>query len=281
VSKTTDDRLNEKLSRLSPQQRALLALRFSKTKRPGPVQQSAHLPQVHPDPQNRFQEFSLSDIQQAYLIGRSEGVELGNITCHNYFEVDMVDWDGERFEAALHKVIERHDMLRCIVLPEGRQRILQQVPPYRVKSFDLRGLEPAAAAAQSAEIRGRMSHMMHRSDRWPLFDFVISHLDTHRSRLHVSLDMLIADGRSFEILFGELALLYSNPGAILPPLDLTFRDYLLAFNELEDTDAFRKSREYWLKRLPTLPPSPELPLAINPAAVQSPRYIRRSVPGSA
>jgi amino acid adenylation domain-containing protein len=276
VSKTTDDRLNEKLSRLSPQQRALLALRFSKTKRPGPVQQSAQLPQVHPDPRNRYQEFPLSDIQQAYLIGRSEGVELGNITCHNYFEVDVVDWNAERFEAALHKVIERHDMLRCIVLPEGRQRILQQVPPYRVKSLDFRGLEPAAAAAQSEEIRGRMSHMMHRSDRWPLFDFVISHLDTHRSRLHISLDMLIADGRSFEILFGELALLYCNPGATLPPLDLTFRDYLLAFNALEHTDAFRKSREYWLKRLPTMPPSPELPLAINPAAVQSPRYIRRS-----
>ena len=187
-----------------------------------------------------------------------------------------VDWNAERFEAAVNKVIERHDMLRCIVLPEGRQRILQQVPPYKIKSFDLRGLEPAAAAAQSEEIRGRMSHMMHRSDRWPLFDFVISHMDAHRSRLHVSLDMLIADGRSFEILFGELALLYGDPDSTLPPLDLTFRDYLLAYNALEDTDAFRKSREYWLKRLPTLPPSPELPLAINPAAVQSPRYIRRS-----
>jgi pyochelin synthetase len=190
--------------------------------------------------------------------------------------VDVVDWDRERFEAALHKVIERHDMLRCIVLPEGRQRILEQVPPYRVKSFDLRGLEPGAAASQLEDTRERMSHMMHPSDRWPLFDFVISQLDAHHSRLHVSIDMLIADGRSFEILFGELAHLYSNPGATLPPLDLTFRDYLLAFNALEDTDAFRESREYWLKRLPTLPPSPELPLAINPAAVQSPRYIRRS-----
>jgi hypothetical protein len=62
VSKSSDDRLNEKLNRLSPQQRALLALRFSKTKRPGPVQQSALLPQVHPDPQNGYQEFPLSDI---------------------------------------------------------------------------------------------------------------------------------------------------------------------------------------------------------------------------
>src|ERR1035437_4542295 len=33
------------------------------------------------------------------------------------------------------------------------------------------------------------------------------------------------------------------------------------------TDAFRASREYWIGRLPTLPPSPELPLAANPASV--------------
>jgi amino acid adenylation domain-containing protein len=276
VNETRDNRLNEKLNRLTPQQRALLALRFSQAKRPGSGQQSAPLPPVQPDPLNRFKEFTLSDIQQAYLVGRSEGVELGNITCHNYFEVDVVGWDAERFEAALNQVIDRHDMLRCIVLPEGKQRILEQVPPYQVKSFDLRGLEPAAASSQLQDLRERMSHMMHPSDQWPLFDFVVSHLDAHRTRLHISIDMLIADGRSFEILFSELAHLYFNPNATLPPLDLTFRDYLHAFNALENTDAFRASREYWLKRLPTLPASPELPLLVNPAAVKRPRYIRRS-----
>jgi hypothetical protein len=90
VNETRDNRLNEKLNRLTPQQRALLALRFSQAKRPGSGQQSAPLPPVHPDPLNRCKEFALSDIQQAYLVGRSEGVELGNITCHNYFEVDVV-----------------------------------------------------------------------------------------------------------------------------------------------------------------------------------------------
>jgi len=267
---------NDRLNRLSPEKRALLALQFSRTKRPSAAQKSALYPQVRPDPRNRYQEFPLTDIQQAYLVGRSEGVELGNITCHNYFEVDVADWDVGRFEAALHTIIERHEMLRCIVLPEGSQIILEQVPPYRLKSFDLRGLDPAAAALQLEAIRGRMSHMMHPSDRWPLFDFAISHLDAHNSRLHISIDMLIADGRSFEILFGELAQLYRHPDATLPPIELTFRDYLLAFNQLEETDAFRESRRYWLNRLQDLPPSPELPLAINPAALKHPRYVRRS-----
>ena len=268
--------LNDRLNRLSPEKRALLALQFSRTKRPTATQKSAQYPRVRPDPRNRYQEFPLTDIQQAYLVGRSEGVELGNITCHNYFEVDVADWDVGRFEAALNKVIQRHEMLRCIVLPEGSQVILEQVPPYRLKSFDLRGLDPAAAALQLEAIRERMSHMMHPADRWPLFDFAVSHLDAHNSRLHISIDMLIADGRSFEILFGELAHLYRHPDATLPPIELTFRDYLFAFNQLEETDAFRESRRYWLNRLQDLPPSPELPLAMNPAALKHPRYVRRS-----
>ena len=276
MNETRDSRLNEKLNRLTPQQRALLALRFSQAKRPGSAQQSAPLPQVHPDPQNRYKEFPLSDIQQAYLVGRSEDLELGNISCHNYFEADVEDWDRERFESAVNKLIERHEMLRCIVLPEGRQRILEQVPLYQVKTHDLRGLEPADAALQLAELRERMSHMIHPSDRWPMFDFVVSHLDKRRSRLHISMDMLIADGRSFEILFGELAHFYLHPEANLPPLDLTFRDYLLASHALEETHTYRESREYWLKRLPTLPQSPELPLLMNPASVRHPRYVRRT-----
>ena len=53
MTESRDNRLNEKLNRLSPQQRALLALRFSQAKRPGSLQDSASLPQVHPDPKNR------------------------------------------------------------------------------------------------------------------------------------------------------------------------------------------------------------------------------------
>ena len=61
----------------------------------------------------------------------------------------------------------------------------------------------------------------------------------------------------------------------LPPLELSFRDYLFAFNRLEETDAFRVSRDYWVKRLPTLPASPGLPFAVNPASIQKPLFKRR------
>jgi hypothetical protein len=99
--------LADRLNRLSPEQRAQLALRLSETRQKD-ARKTVQLPEIHPDRANRHEQFPLSDIQQAYLIGRSEGVELGNISCHSYFEVELVDWEGPRFETALQKLIERH-----------------------------------------------------------------------------------------------------------------------------------------------------------------------------
>src|ERR1700730_8603241 len=150
---TNNLELNERLKRLSPQKRARLALKLMKADRQVGAEKTVALPKAQPEPQNRFELFPLSDIQQAYLIGREEGVELGNIACHNYFEVDLADWDLERFEAALNKLISRHEMLRCIVLPEGRQQILKEVPDYKVKCADFREQSPSSAEAHLNDVR--------------------------------------------------------------------------------------------------------------------------------
>src|ERR1700730_2157465 len=142
--------------------------------------------------------------------------------------------------------------------------------------MDLSGQDPAAAATQLEAVRRQMSQQVRSTDHWPLFDFRVSRLDALHSRLHVSFDLMIADARSLELFFGELAHLYHNPDAILSPLEVSFRDYLLAFNSFEKTELYRASREYWLKRLPTLPLAPELPLATN-AFITRPEFKRRHV----
>ena len=268
--------LASKLSSLTPEERRQLALRLSSAKRQAAPKKDASLPAVRPDVQNRFEPFPLTDLQQAYLIGRSEGIELGNISCHGYAEVDMEDWDRERFQTALQRIIDRHEMLRCIVLPEGRQQILSSGTQYEIKVTDLRKLDAAAAAARLDSIRVRMSHQVHASDQWPLFEFCVSLLDAKISRLHISTDLLIADGRSFEIVFRELMQLYHHPESSLPPLELSFRDYLQALVSLEQTELFRESREYWTSRIPMFPPSPELPLEKNPSSIVRPEFKRRS-----
>jgi pyochelin synthetase len=267
--------LTNRLNRLSPEQRAQLALRLAEAKRKKASAAEAPLPELHAEPERRYEQFPLSDIQQAYLIGRAEGVELGNIACHTYFELEFPEWDGPRFETALRKLIERHDMLRCIVLPEGRQQVLREVPQYSVECLDLTGHDSAAIAAKLQSVRDELSHKVHRPEQWPLFDFRATRINANLTRLHVGLDLLVADGRSFEIIFGELAQLYRDPDTSLPPLDITFRDYMLAAESIETTGTFEASRKYWTNRLSSLPSSPELPLALNPATINPPRFVRR------
>src|SRR3989442_8161067 len=124
--------ITDRWARLSPEKQALVVSRLSEAKRHSSTPKGGPFPQIHPNLQSRYEEFPLSDIQQAYLIGRYDSVELGNISCHCYYEVDVEDLDQVRFEAALQKMIERHEMLRCVVSPDGHQRILPNVPPYRV-----------------------------------------------------------------------------------------------------------------------------------------------------
>lgn len=241
----------------------------------GPAELSS-LPRIVPAPQDRHSPFPLTDIQQAYWVGRSGSFELGNISTHVYVEYECADLDLARLNRAWQRLIERHDMLRAIVLPDGRQQILEKVPPYEIAVLDLRGQHPEAVAAQLEGVRRELSHQVLQSDRWPLFEMRASRIDDRLVRLHFSRDVMMIDGGSIPILRRELSELYQQPDAVLPPLEISFRDYVLAEAAIRDTDLYRRSRDYWWDRLATLPPAPELPLAKDPSLIATPQFTRRS-----
>ena len=143
---------------------------------------------------------------------------------------------------------------------------------------DLRGLDEADAEVQ-LEIYSQ-SDARARFVRWTngrSSNSEFSCLDERRSRMHVRIDLLIMDGRSYELFFAELMKLYCDPQADLPPLELSFRDYISGLDALEKTAAFRDARDYWVGRVPELPAAPDLPLVKNPAAVSEPIFKRRSL----
>ncbi|MFY9573907.1 MAG: amino acid adenylation domain-containing protein [Blastocatellia bacterium] len=234
------------------------------------------LPAITPDPQERYSPFPLTDIQQAYWIGRLGSIEMGNVASHRYLEAETSGLDLTRFSQAWLALIDRHDMLRAIVLPDGRQQILESVPRYEIAVTDARGFDPTDISGHLERTRHEMSHQMLATDRWPLFEIRATRLDDERLRLHFSFDYLIADALSFQILFQELLQLYEKPNAAGAPLELSFRDYVLAEAALKDSDLFRRSQQYWFERLATLPAAPELPLARTPASLSRPRFVRRS-----
>ncbi|WP_431886954.1 amino acid adenylation domain-containing protein, partial [Micromonospora wenchangensis] len=229
-------------------------------------------PPLVADPAGRHEPFPLTDIQQAYWVGRGSTLELGGVGAHGYSELRLRDFDEDRFTRALHRLIDRHDMLRA-VFHDGGQRVLADVPPYAMARQDLRGLDARTAGHRLAETRQRMSHQVLDAGRWPLFEFAVTLLDDE-TRLHVSIDALILDAASGQILEHELALLYADPDVDLPPLTVTFRDYVLAEQALRDTPRYRRALDYWRQRVDTLPPAPQLPLLRQPDSVGQPRFTR-------
>ena len=91
------------------------------------------LPTIVPDPKERYQPFPLTEVQQAYWVGRNSAFELGNVATHSYLELDCENLDIEKLSKAWQRVIEHHDMLRAIVLPDGQQQVLKEVPPYQIE----------------------------------------------------------------------------------------------------------------------------------------------------
>jgi pyochelin synthetase len=233
------------------------------------------LPAIEPDPAHRYHPFPLTDIQQAYWVGRSGMLDLGAVATHFYVELESEDVDPGRLAAAWRRVVGRHDMLRAIVLPEGRQQILAEVPPYEIALVDLSGASAAEAQSTLETVRREMSHQVLDAARWPLFDIRVTRLAARRSRLHISLDLLICDLDSMLRLFEEWARYYNDPAPAAPRPDLSFRDYVIAERDLRQSPAFQKARDYWLARLDTLPPAPQLPLARNPQSVGRHRFVRR------
>ncbi|HEY2740521.1 MAG TPA: amino acid adenylation domain-containing protein, partial [Thermoanaerobaculia bacterium] len=234
------------------------------------------LPPVVPNPADRHEPFPLTAIQQAYLVGRSGAFDLGNVASHSYVEFESVGLDVERLSRALDRLIARHDMLRAVFLPDGRQCVLPTVPPYLIAIDDLRGLPAERVEASLAAVRAELSHHMLPVDCWPLFEIRASQLDGGKVRLHMSRDALVTDAWSEQVLNRELILLYEDPEAVLPGLDLSFRDYVLAEAALRGTELDLRSRQYWQNRLASLPPAPQLPLIQNPAAYTRPHFGRRS-----
>ncbi|MBJ6765276.1 amino acid adenylation domain-containing protein [Myxococcaceae bacterium JPH2] len=231
-------------------------------------------PEVVARPEERHEPFPMTELQQAYSVGRQSELEL-NASMHAYNELDCQALDVARFEEAWNQVVARHEMLRAVEVPGFQQRILPSVPRYALPVEDLRGRGAEETEARLAAIRERLSQQVHSLDTWPLFELRVCLLDDDRARLFMSIDGTFIDGYSFQILYRELVHFYQHPEAVLtlPPLALSYRDYSLAVNGARGARHAR-SLAYWRERLARLPPAPDLPMEKEPRTLRRPRFRR-------
>jgi amino acid adenylation domain-containing protein len=232
------------------------------------------MPTIVPDSENRYKKFPLTDIQQAYWVGREDVFELGNAAAHIYMRFEAKDLDLDRLNKAIRRLIERHDMLRSIVHKDGQQQILETVPEYKIKVKDLSLLNENDCFIQIEEDRKDLSHQVFETDKWPLFEIRANLLNEGRSVLHVSIDLLITDADSLGIISRELGVLYLNPDADLPKLNISFRDYVLGELSFRESNQYQESLKYWKERLKTLPSAPEMPLVQVLESTEKPEFVR-------
>ncbi|MFJ9936450.1 amino acid adenylation domain-containing protein [Streptomyces virginiae] len=223
--------------------------------------------------------FPMTETQQALMIGRGEAVEMGGIGCYGYFEWERADLEPERFADAWRKVVARHDMLRAIGGTDGTQWVPSDPLPFDIPVVDLTGLSPDAAREHLAALREEMSHVVFPVGSWPLFDLRIIRLGgpENLGRVHLGIDLQVLDASSaFQVLFPELVDLYEDPDAELPEPGIGFAEYARwRADALPHTEAFRAARDYWVQRVPTLPPAPSLPTGGSAGDTGEVRFDRR------
>ena len=259
------------LSELADRKPAILAL-LNSTKA---GLDGSRFPQLTPSPLDRYDAFPLTDLQQAYWVAKSGGISGIKHSPHLYVELDSQIIEPARFQAAWNKLVERHDMLRSVCLPEGKQKVLRDVAEYNIRVQRFPGAEPSAVERHLEEWRDQMSHQIFELGKWPSFDIRLTQSDSF-TRLHFSIDLSICDLSGRLQLFRELWLLYSDTDATLPSIEATFRDYVLAEALFQSTPTAQVCRAYWLNRVDSLPSAPELPLASNDPRAADGKFVRRS-----
>ena len=227
--------------------------------RSGPLPAEEY-PAVVANPEDAYRPFPLNPVQHAYWFGRSGNLALGGTSTHVYMEfASGGDIAPARLSAAFRQVIARHGMLRAVVNPDGRQRILPEVDPYEIEVHDLSGLEGAEQAAALQRVRKDLSELVIPSERWPLYVVRLIKMSSDDWRLCMAWDFLTVDAWSMMIILREWSRFYSDSAFRPEPLTLSFRDYVLAEEKCRELPSYERARRYWLNRLDDLPGPPLLP----------------------
>ncbi|MEV8631386.1 amino acid adenylation domain-containing protein [Streptosporangium sp. NPDC051023] len=205
--------------------------------------------------------FPLASMQHAYWVGRGGSAELGSVAAHLYTEFDGHGVDPARLGAAVAALAARHPMLRARVTDDGRQVVEAWTGGEELEVLDLRAATPQEAEHRLAELRDRLSHQLLDVAAGRMFDIRVTLLPGGGTRVHVDVDMLAADARSYRVLLSDLVALYRDPAARLPEIGCTFAGYqaVRAGQRPAERDV-----AWWRERVPSLPGAPALPLRTDP-----------------
>ncbi|GBF33017.1 malonyl CoA-acyl carrier protein transacylase [Desulfocucumis palustris] len=208
-----------------------------------------------------FMPFPLTDQQQAYAFGRY--MSGGNNSCQLYLEIEATELDPGRLEKAWKKLMKTHQMLITVIRPDGTQRIVEEVPDFKIKVMDLTGKKAEEVQAKLSATKRFMLEHVFNLEEWPYFDLRVSVMDSTKSRIHFTIDLIIADANSIHLLMKQLFYYYENPTKDPKKVDVLFRDYVMALQKYKKAEGYQRSIQYWENKFAGIPPGPQLPMKSN------------------
>lgn len=212
------------------------------------------------DEEDKYEKFPLTDIQLSYLVGQDNVYKFGGTNCKIYTEIEYEQIELNKAQYAWEQVIKYNDMLHAVINQEGTQEILSSYTVPQIVFSDLSDMENAEVII--AQKRESLTKKQYRVGTWPLFDVEITKLK-NKYILHISLDMLVADFVSINVILNEFEEVYYN-GKLSFKQQLSFRDIVLYKESLKKTvngkKKYEEDKKYWEKRIPRLSEVPEFPV---------------------
>ncbi len=200
------------------------------------------------DKAGRYEPFVLTDVQQSYLMGRSDLFEYGGTACHIYLQLNYENLDVKRVESVWNYLISKHEMLRTVIYKEGYQQILKDAPHFYVKDYHDRDVR---------SIENELGHEQFEIGKWPYFSVAVSDSE-NGSVLHFSIEFIIADWTSIWMLLSQFEKLYFGEISEISDIDVSFRDYVIAEQKMKKTRSYEKDKKYWTDKLNDFPARPML-----------------------
>lgn len=215
-------------------------------------------------PLDKWKPFRLTPLQESYFIGRVNSRNNSSVFTGGYIELDCNEYNHDKMQFCIRKIIAKHDILRCSINDDGTQQFLETVDVYNIELDDLTSLSESEKQKALSVSRKQVSETKTDLKKPPLIFIKSSLIGKEHAIMHIYLDGLILDGWGTELFISELASLYINGKYMYDCVDVTFRDYVRYLEYQRTTEQFQTDKDYWKSRISDMPESASLPLLKSP-----------------
>lgn len=216
----------------------------------------------------------LSSLQLAYMTGQIDGEILNKVNAHYYIEFEKQDLDIDYLEENINLLIRKNDILRLVLLSEGKGIILEDLPKYKVSQYTYETQE------DRYEMRRMLSHMIYNAETWPMFNFVVGKKKIEENKndvLHISFDCSILDAWSAGKMIYQLFALYEGEKIIFS--DISYKEYVSYLKKYKELEFNKKllidAEKYWDSRIMTLPKTPDLRMKVAIESLEEYKFERK------